>query len=57
MTICTCYVKALGEEAFFGVRMGAHSLSCPLWRESLDPVDHLQDCELRAWGEKEARQP
>lgn len=44
---CTCYVKDLPEPDRFPLHNGAHSLDCPVYRESLDPVDALHDREAR----------
>ena len=58
---CQCYVKTLGAEAMLSLRYGAHSLSCPVYRESRDPVDRLNDDATRthyrerAHGEEEHR--
>ena len=46
---CQCYVKTLGAEAMLSLRYGAHSLSCPVYRESRDPVDRLNDDATRAY--------
>ncbi len=50
ITRCTCWVADQSPEARFGIRYGAHSMDCPLWRESLDPVDQANDEELRQRG-------
>ena len=44
---CQCYVKTLGAEAMLSLRYGVHSLSCPVYRESRDPVDRLNDDATR----------
>ena len=44
---CRCYVRRLTEEARFSLRYGAHALTCPVYRPSLDPVDRRADEELR----------
>ncbi len=44
---CSCWVKDEPEEVRFALHYGAHSLSCPQFRESLDPVDRANDEELR----------
>jgi hypothetical protein len=46
--MCDCYVRTLKPEHAFGVRRGAHELSCLEYRESQDPVDRAQDGDLRA---------
>ena len=48
---CTCWVRSRPEVEQFGLRWGAHSRSCPVYRVSLDPVDREQDCENRDYGE------
>ena len=45
---CTCYVSKLDEETRFGLRYGAHNKQCPIYAESLDPVDYAEDEEYRA---------
>jgi hypothetical protein len=49
--MCKCWVRNLNEEEQFGIRYGAHSLWCPTYREGLDPVDRLNDTDLRQRGE------
>ena len=45
--MCNCYVMYLGPEAQFCLRFGAHALSCPVYRESGDPVDKRADELIR----------
>ena len=45
---CTCWVRSASREVQYTVRWGAHNLECPLYRESMDPVDKANDEELRA---------
>jgi len=40
---CNCYVKNLPAHARFGLRWGAHERTCPVYRESRDPVDRVKD--------------
>ena len=40
---CKCYVKNLPELDRFALRRGTHEPSCPVYRESLDPVDRVHD--------------
>ena len=47
MLSCTCWVASEPIENAFYVRHGAHNPQCPLYRESLDPVDRANDDELR----------
>jgi hypothetical protein len=49
--MCKCYVRFLNEHARFMTRYGAHSLSCPVYRESRDPVDQINDKIQRVFGE------
>lgn len=51
MATCNCYVARLSAEAQFTLRYGAHSLNCPVYRPSLDPVDQLHDSDWRAYHE------
>ena len=44
---CRCYVAALDYLTRFGLRRGAHTRCCPMFRESLDPVDRRQDQETK----------
>jgi hypothetical protein len=48
-TVCTCYVQHLTEEERFTLRYGAHEIECPVYRESLDPVDKLKDDDARIY--------
>ena len=48
---CRCYVRRLTEEARFGLRYGAHSLTCPTYHPSRDPVDRQADEDFRADAE------
>ncbi len=43
---CRCWVSKISELNRYGIRSGAHSLACPAYRESLDPIDHANDREL-----------
>ena len=52
---CTCWVSKESAEMRFGIRWGAHSLQCPQYRVSLDPVDALNDAELRLRMEEAAK--
>ncbi len=45
---CNCYVKHYLPEIQFGIRYGQHATNCPIFRESLDPVDRANDAEYRA---------
>ena len=48
---CTCWVRTLPPEEAFAVRYGAHSVACPVYRPSADPVDRANDDALwRARG-------
>lgn len=44
---CRCWVRHQMAEERFGIRYGAHSTNCPQYRPSLDPVDRLNDQEIR----------
>ena len=44
---CNCYVKDLPAAERFGIRYGAHEPTCPVYRESLDPVDRKHDEAIR----------
>ena len=44
---CNCYVSRLSELDRFALRRGAHEPSCPVYRESLDPVDRVRDAITR----------
>ena len=44
---CRCYIKRMADEVVFTAHWGAHSLECPLYRVSRDPVDNLHDVEFR----------
>ena len=46
--MCNCYVSQLSEEQRFSLRSGSHADSCPVYHESLDPVDRLYDLEAKA---------
>mgnify|MGYP001574588179 CR=1 FL=1 len=48
---CNCWVSGVADEIAFGLRYGAHSLSCPRYRRSGDPVDNAYDNDLRRHGE------
>ena len=48
MTPCDCYVSTLPPVERFSIRYGAHSLTCPAYRPSRDPVDRANDEALRA---------
>ena len=44
---CNCYVRELSEYDKFVTRYGAHSLDCPVYRESGDIVDRKYDENFR----------
>ena len=44
---CNCYVQRLPDIDRFCIRWGAHSLSCPAYRQSGDYCDSLNDEEIR----------
>ena len=44
---CNCWVSRESLEVQFSLRYGAHGITCPLYRESLDPVDRLHDAQER----------
>jgi hypothetical protein len=44
---CNCYVSRLSELDRFSLRRGAHEPSCPVFRESRDPVDRVRDAITR----------
>ena len=46
--MCNCYVRYLQEEVRFGLHFGAHNPKCPVYQESLDPVDRLNDVIFRS---------
>jgi hypothetical protein len=46
---CTCWVKDRPAEQQFGIRRGAHSPTCPEYRQSGDAVDRDADEALREW--------
>jgi hypothetical protein len=46
--LCNCWVATMPEEDRFSIRYGAHNPACPQYRESGDPVDRVNDEELRA---------
>ena len=48
---CRCYVQFLRPEARMVLHWGAHSLRCPVYRPSLDPVDRAHDEEFRYLAE------
>ena len=50
-SFCNCYVSKLDSETQFCLRYGAHSLSCPVYRKSADPVDNKGDRMYRALNE------
>lgn len=45
--VCSCYVGRMTAEQRFGVRRGAHALSCAVYVPSMDPVDRENDADLR----------
>ena len=45
--VCDCYVQRLDEETRFSLHLGAHSLKCPVYVKSLDPVDFANDEDMR----------
>ena len=48
---CNCWVRNRPLEEQFGLRWGAHSKDCPMYRESRDPVNKMQDEENQTFGE------
>ena len=44
---CNCYVSKLSDARRFGLRYGAHALSCPTYRKSGDEVDQQHDRDVR----------
>ena len=48
---CTCWVRGCSEIERFGIRRGAHSTTCPIYRPSRDPADATSDKHVRAHGE------
>jgi hypothetical protein len=44
---CNCYVGRLVASDRFAVRWGAHDRTCPVFRESRDPVDRVKDAITR----------
>lgn len=40
---CNCYMLNAPEQVRWAARMGQHATDCPLYRESLDPVDRMKD--------------
>ena len=48
---CQCWVAKQSEIERFGIRFGAHSTACQVYRPSLDPVDRANDEELCAANE------
>ena len=44
---CNCYVTTLSEHEQFVIRYGAHTRCCPVYRESRDPVDRINDRIMR----------
>ena len=44
---CNCYVNKLSQFAQFSIRRGAHATGCPEYRESRDPVDRMNDADIR----------
>jgi hypothetical protein len=49
---CDCWVASASTETRFALRYGAHSMWCPLFRPSLDPVDRRADAGIRQRGEQ-----
>ncbi len=41
--MCDCYVVDLDAEVQFSLHYGSHSLECPVYSPSLDPVDQYLD--------------
>ncbi len=54
---CNCYVSTLAPHAQFTLRYGSHETTCPVYRESKDPVDRKQDEEYRRFTMGQARSP
>lgn len=48
---CSCYVERLPDEVLFGARRGIHNPTCCVYRESMDPVDQLEDDDFRRMEE------
>lgn len=48
---CNCWVATKSEEERFGIRYGAHSTACPVYRPSGDILDASRDVELREANE------
>ena len=44
---CTCPARRLPAEVQFGMRFGAHALTCPAYRRSRDPLDADHDAQTR----------
>lgn len=44
---CNCWVSLRPAEEAYGIRYGAHATTCPVFRESGDPVDRAYDTALR----------
>ena len=44
---CKCWVSKQPEVEQFGIRFGAHSTACVLYRPSLDPLDRKRDEQMR----------
>ena len=49
---CNCWVSRATEFVRFVARRGGHSVSCPGYRESRDPVDRAEDTHNRMVGER-----
>lgn len=46
--VCECYVRSLPTLTQMELRYGAHELACPVYRDSLDPIDRRNDANARA---------
>jgi len=50
--VCQCYVRELSQLAQLELHYGAHDVRCPVYRESLDPVDRaIDECARKLYTE------
>ncbi len=51
---CNCWLSSpeVSDDTRFQARYGAHSLACPAYRQSGDPVDRQYDNAVRQHGER-----
>ena len=49
--MCNCWVSREPWEVQFAIRYGAHNPQCPRYRPSRDPVDAINDTEIRLHAE------